>query len=106
VGEDQEGFYPARDLSRLKVSEVLSITDRYRDESRSASPENRAYEEKLESVFRTAIESQDATLKGMTFRDLLAACEPAEGEKGEREARLGGGGVPPPRAGGDARATH
>jgi len=88
VGEQRDAFHPARDLSRLKISEVLSITDRFRDESRSVRPEDRPYEEKLEEVFRAAIASQDEALGAMTFRDLLKACEeqhdgqPGVGEDG------------------------
>jgi membrane protein len=75
TGEDGEQFHPARDLSHLKLSDVLSITDRYRDESRSARPEDRPYEDKLEAVFRSAIRAQDEALGGATFHDLLRDCE-------------------------------
>lgn len=75
VGGQMDEFHPARDLSRLKLSEVLSITDRFRSESRSTQPENTPYEDRLEAVFRSAIQAQDETLGGMTFRDLLEQCE-------------------------------
>ncbi len=75
VGEQRDQFHPARDLSKLKLSEVLSITDRFRDESRSVRPEDKPYEDKLEGVFRSAIQSQSDALKEMTFRDLLHECE-------------------------------
>jgi len=75
VGEARDEFHPARDLSKLRLSEVLSITDRFRDESRSNRPENRPYEDRLESVFRSAIAAQDEALNRMTFRDLLMECE-------------------------------
>jgi len=75
VGADRDEFHPARDLSRLKLSEVLSITDRFRDESRSARPQDKPYEDKLEAAFRSAITAQDEALGGATFRDLLAAAE-------------------------------
>ncbi len=75
VGGQMDEFHPARDLSRLKLSEVLSITDRFRAESRSTQPENTPYEDRLEAAFRSAIAAQDETLGGMTFRDLLEQCE-------------------------------
>ncbi|MCK4374611.1 MAG: YihY/virulence factor BrkB family protein, partial [Candidatus Brocadiae bacterium] len=75
VGEQRDAFHPARDLSKLKLSEVLGITDRFRDESRSARPEDKPYEDRLERAFRLAIESQDKALQDMTFRDLLQQCE-------------------------------
>jgi len=75
VGERRDEFHPARDLSRLKLSEVLSVTDRFRDDSRSERPEDKPYEDKLEAAFKSAIESQDRALDAMTFRDLLEACE-------------------------------
>lgn len=75
VGEQRDEFHPARDLSKLKLSEVLSITDRFRDESRSVRPEDKPYEDKLEAAFRSAIESQGEALKNTTFRDLLQECE-------------------------------
>lgn len=75
VGEQRDAFHPARDLSKLKLSEVLGITDRFRDDSRSTRPEDKPYEDRLERAFRLAIESQDKALQDMTFRDLLQQCE-------------------------------
>lgn len=75
VGQDRDAYHPARDLSKLKLSEVLSIADRYRTESRSTSPDDRPYEDRLEAAFRAAIDSQDQALSGTTFRDLLQECE-------------------------------
>jgi len=75
VGEQRDEFHPARDLSKLRLIEVLSITDRFRDESRSVRPEDKPYEDKLEQVFRSAIESQGEALKEMTFHDLLREVE-------------------------------
>lgn len=75
VGEQRDEFHPARDLSKLKLSEVLSITDRFRAESRSARAEDRMYEDKLESAFRSAIQAQDEALSNLTLRDLLKQCE-------------------------------
>lgn len=90
VGEERDEFHPARDLSRLKLSEVLSITDRFRDESRSSLPEDRPYEEKLEAAFRSAIAGQQEALSDMTFRDLLLQVDrqrtkglPGDGRGGE-----------------------
>jgi len=80
VGDERNEFHPARDLSRLRLSEVLSVTDRFRDESRSARPEDRVYEEKLEGAFRAAIRAQDDALHDMTFRDLLLECERDRGK--------------------------
>jgi len=75
VGDQHDEFHPARDLSRLKLSEMLSITDRFRDESRSEQQENRPYEDRLEGVFRSAIQAQEEALDGLTLRDLLDQCE-------------------------------
>ncbi len=75
VGEQRDEFHPARDLSRLQLSEVLSITDRFRDESRSVRPEDKPYEDTLEKAFRSAIQSQGEALKDMTFHDLLRQVE-------------------------------
>ncbi len=75
VGDQRDEFHPARDLSRLKLSEVLSITDSFRSESRSRQPQNKPYEDKLEAAFRAAIEAQQAALEDVTFRDLLLQCE-------------------------------
>jgi len=57
VGDQRDEFHPARDLSQLKLSDVLSITDRFRSQSRSKRPENAPYEDKLEAAFRSAIEA-------------------------------------------------
>ncbi|MFW6118943.1 MAG: YhjD/YihY/BrkB family envelope integrity protein [Planctomycetota bacterium] len=75
VGDQRDEFHPARDLSQLKLSDVLSITDRFRSQSRSKRPENAAYEDRLEAAFRSAIEAQHDALEGLTFRDLLQQCE-------------------------------
>ncbi|MHC4481639.1 MAG: YihY/virulence factor BrkB family protein, partial [Planctomycetota bacterium] len=75
VGEQRDEFHPARDLSKLKLSEVLSITDRFRDESRSARPEDKPYEDKLEAAFRSAIQAQEEALDKLTLRELLQECE-------------------------------
>jgi membrane protein len=86
VGEERDMFHPARDLSKLKLTEVLSISDRFRDESRSSHVADCPYEEKLEGVFRAAIAAQDEALENMTFRDLLLACERTGGVRTEGEA--------------------
>jgi YihY family inner membrane protein len=75
VGAERDEFHPARDLSKLKLSEVLSITDRFRAESRSARAADRPYEDKLEAAFRASIQAQEEALEGMTFRELLQKCE-------------------------------
>ncbi len=75
VGEELDRFHPAKDLSRLTVMEVLSITDRFRSESSSSKPEDIPYENRLEELFHSAIASQRRDLKGLTFRDLLEQCE-------------------------------
>lgn len=75
VGEERDHFHPARDLSKLKVAEVMGIADRFRSEVRSEKPENRPYEERLESLFRSVIRAREETLEGMTFRDLLVESE-------------------------------
>jgi hypothetical protein len=54
---------------------VLSITDRFRDESRSVEPANKPYEDRLETAFRAAIQGQVEALRDMTFRDLLLQSE-------------------------------
>jgi len=74
---DLDMFHPARDLSRLELSEVLSLTDRFRTESRSVQASDRRYEDRLEAVFRSAIQAQGDALSGMTFRDLLLQAEEA-----------------------------
>ncbi|KPK65507.1 MAG: hypothetical protein AMK73_02795 [Planctomycetes bacterium SM23_32] len=75
VGAERDEFHPARDLSKLKLSEVLSITDRFRAESRSGRPEDKPYEDKLEAAFRSSIRAQEEALEEMTFRELLQQCE-------------------------------
>ncbi|MCD6416064.1 MAG: YihY family inner membrane protein [Planctomycetes bacterium] len=75
AGDRGSQFHPARDLSRLKLADVLSITDRFRSEYRSARAEDKLYEEKLEAAFRSAIEAQEQALAGLTFRDFLQRCE-------------------------------
>ncbi|MHC4592526.1 MAG: YihY/virulence factor BrkB family protein, partial [Planctomycetota bacterium] len=89
VGEQRDEFHPARDLSKLKLSEVLSITDRFRDESRSARAEDRMYEDKLESAFRSAIQAQDEALSNLTLRDLLKECENDRNKWPQRNASQG-----------------
>ncbi len=71
VGEERDEFHPARDLSRLRLSDMLSVTDHFRDQSRSGRPEDKVYEDALERSFRTAIEAQERALAGMTVQDLL-----------------------------------
>jgi membrane protein len=75
VGDGTEEFHPARDLSKLELSEVLSIADRFRDVSRSEHPEDLPYEARLQEAFGAARDGQDRALAGMTFRDLLLECE-------------------------------
>jgi len=75
VGEERDEFHPARDLSRLKVMDVLSVTDRFRGDSRSTAPEDKPYEDRLEHIFSSAIAAQDRALEQFTFHDLLEACE-------------------------------
>ncbi len=81
VGEERDEFHPARDLSRLRLSDMLSVTDHFRDQSRSGRPEDKAYEDALERSFRTAIEAQEQALAGMTVQDLLRECEPDRGRE-------------------------
>ena len=78
VGEEMDAFHPGKDLSRLTVGEVLSITDRFRGDSRSSKSEDCPYESKLEEVFHRVIASQREALEDMTFRDLMEQCEVAE----------------------------
>lgn len=75
VGDDEDEFHPARDLSKLELSEVLSIADRFRDVSRSKHDADAAYEGRLEQAFGGAREGQNCALSGLTFRDLLLECE-------------------------------
>ncbi len=75
VGDQRDQFHPARDLSRLRLSDVLNITERFGVESRSSLPENQPYEEKLEAAFREASRAEEEALAGRTFRDLLEECE-------------------------------
>ncbi len=89
VGDQRDEFHPARDLSKLKLSEVLSVTDRFRDESRSRQPENRPYEQKLEAAFRCAIRAQQEALEGLSLRKLLEKCE-KDRDKWPRRAEEGG----------------
>jgi membrane protein len=81
VGEEGDQFLPARDPARLKLSEILSVTDRFRDESGSALPEDKRYETRLEAAFHSIIRAQDQALHDMTLSDLLQQCE-EEGGKG------------------------
>ncbi|MFP4026216.1 MAG: YhjD/YihY/BrkB family envelope integrity protein [Candidatus Brocadiia bacterium] len=78
VGEERDQYHPAKDLSRLTLMEVLSITDRFRDESRSRRSADSAYENKLEKSFQKAISAQREALEGKTFRDLMEECEQEE----------------------------
>ena len=70
--------------------EVLSIADRFRDESRSTHPDDKAYEDKLDEIFSAVIASQDRALADLTFSDLLEACQenvkisPARGAEQDR----------------------
>lgn len=75
VGEELEGFHPARDLSHMYLSDVLSATDRYRSDSRSESVEDRPYEDLLEKSFRNVINAQRDALGGLTFHEMLARCD-------------------------------
>jgi YihY family inner membrane protein len=85
VGEEQDQFHPARDLSQLTLMDVLSITDRFRWDSRSRRDEDSVWENKLEEVFDSAIEAQEEALRDMTFRDLMAECEAAEQKTAEQD---------------------
>lgn len=80
VGEEQDQFHPAHDLSRLTLMDVLSITDRFRWDSRSRRSEDSPWENKLEEIFDSAIEAQEDVLEGITFRDLMLSCEKAQKE--------------------------
>jgi membrane protein len=75
VGQELDEFHPARDLSRMKLSELLNVTDRFRSDSRSTRPEDQVYEAKLEETFRTVTEAEERALRDMTLRDLLQECE-------------------------------
>jgi membrane protein len=75
AGEEGDEFHPARDLSKITVSEVLSLSDRFCRQSRSAQAKDQPYEEKLDEAFRAAAEAQDRALGGMTLRDLMLAAE-------------------------------
>ncbi|KXB07554.1 hypothetical protein AKJ51_01005 [candidate division MSBL1 archaeon SCGC-AAA382A20] len=77
VGEEHEAVHPAKDLSNLTVMEVLSITDKFRDDSRSQKLEDSPYEGKLEEVFDNAINAQKSALEGLTFADLMEQCDEA-----------------------------
>jgi len=83
VGEEGDAFHPARDLSRVKLSDVLSVTDRLRWESRSVRPEDKLYEDRLEAVFRSAIRAQDEALHEMTFLQFLEQCEGEAGKEAQ-----------------------
>ena len=80
MGEELDEFHPARDLSKLKVMDVLSVTDRFRDDTGSARPEDKPFEDRLEEIFSTAIASQSRALSDLTFRDLLEACSEGSGQ--------------------------
>jgi len=80
VGEQLDQFHPARSLSKLKVMDVLSISDRFRGDSRSPRPEDKPLEDKLEEVFGAAIASQQRALSDLTFGDLLDACAESGGQ--------------------------
>jgi membrane protein len=75
VGEELELYHPARDLSKLKVIDVLTASDRLRHQSRSGKEEDRPYEDRLEAVFHSVIGSRRTAVRDMTFRDLLESCE-------------------------------
>jgi membrane protein len=78
VGEEQDQFHPAHDLSQLTLMDVLSITDRFRWDSRSQKSEDSVWENKLEEIFDSAIDAQEDVLEGITFRDLMLSCEEAQ----------------------------
>ena len=82
VGEQLDEFHPAKALSKLTVMEVLSITDRFRRDSRSTHLQDKPYEDSLEEIFRTVIASQDQALRDATFRDLLESCAGKVAETG------------------------
>lgn len=75
VGEDMDEFHPARDLSRLKVIDVLTVSDRFRHQSRSVREEDKAYEDELEALFDAVIESRQAAVRDMTFHALMETCD-------------------------------
>jgi len=85
VGEELDEYHPARDLSKLKVMDVLNVADRFRGDSRSVHDEDSPYEEKLEDVFNLAIDAQRRALKDLSFRDLLESCEAETGGQGSDE---------------------
>jgi len=79
VGEDLDEFHPAKDLSRLTLLEVLSVSDKAGTDSRSSAEENRPFEEALEEVFELETQSRRRALDERTFRDLLEECESRHG---------------------------
>jgi DNA-binding IscR family transcriptional regulator len=83
IGEEREAVHPARDLSNLTVMEILSITDQFRDDSRSTKREDCPYEGTLEKVFNDVIHAQKNALEGLTFADLMRRCEKQEERKTE-----------------------
>ena len=80
VGEELDQVHPAKDLSQLTVMEVLSVTDRFRSESRSTKAEDSPYERRLEAIFDEAIASQQKGLEGLTFLRLLQECAQQEAD--------------------------
>jgi len=80
LGEEGDQFLPARDPARIKLSEILSVADRFRDESRPPRAEDKRYEARLEDAFQSVIRAQDQALHSMTLSDLLEECE-EEGRK-------------------------
>jgi len=89
VGAELSGYHPGKDLSALTLNEILSISDHFCDDSRSARPEDKRYEEQLEKVFRTARDSQREALGGRSLREFLQECEgrkrPGGGEEQAQE---------------------
>jgi membrane protein len=83
IGEEREAVHPAKDLSNLTVMEILSITDQFRDDSRSTKREDCPYEGTLEKVFNDVIHAQENALEGLTFADLMRRCEKQEERKTE-----------------------
>ena len=78
VGEELDEFHPARDLTKLKVLDVLNVTHPFRDELRSSHDEDKLYEEELEKIFNVSMEAQQEALHDLSFRELLERCQKKE----------------------------
>ena len=69
--DDESAFVPSRDLSRIKVAEVLAINDQFRDETRSEDPADEPYEQATDRVLDTLATARESALAGMSFREFL-----------------------------------